>query len=209
MKFVLLVEGYTEHKALPDFLRRALEAKATKERVGFQSVKFEGWGDMAKRAVAKANFYLDAKSHPEVIAVLSLLDLYGPVYPDGCSNVAARRQYFKNKFEAAVANVRFQHFSAVHEIEAWLLSDSRIFPPEVRAAVAKINAPESVNFDQPPAVFLDRLYEKTLKESYKKVVHGVNLFRDLAPEAVEARCPAFNELLSWIVVRADAAGLMQ
>lgn len=208
MKFVLLVEGYTEQKALPDFLRRSLDAKGAKEHIGFQAVRFEGWADMVKRVVRKANFYLDAANHPDVIAVVSLLDLHGPNYPAGCASVTARRQHFKGQFEAAINTPRFQHFSAVHELEAWLLSHPQIFPVEIRSAIAKINAPEAVNFDQPPAVFLDRLYEKGLKESYKKTVHGVNLFRELDPVIAEAKCPRLKELVSWLVARATVAGLM-
>jgi hypothetical protein len=42
MKFKLFVEGYTEQKAIPAFLKRWLDAHLEK-RVGIQAVRFEGW----------------------------------------------------------------------------------------------------------------------------------------------------------------------
>jgi hypothetical protein len=208
VKFIVFVEGDTEHKALPDFMRRALSTKNPKQSIGVQTVKFEGWADMCKRVKAKANFYLDREMHTDVLGVLSLLDLYGPMYPANCKSVSDRKKHFKQQFEIAVGDDRFAHFSAVHEVEAWLLCQPEIFPQAVRAAVQKVQSPERVNFDSPPAVFLDRAYEKNLKQSYKKTVHGVNLFRELDPQVVESRCPAFKQLVDWAVARARSAGII-
>ena len=43
MKFVLFVEGHTERKALPDFIRRWLDSRLA-QRVGIKAVRFEGLG---------------------------------------------------------------------------------------------------------------------------------------------------------------------
>ena len=41
MRFILFVEGYTEDKALPAFLKRWLDARLTSP-VGIKVVRFEG-----------------------------------------------------------------------------------------------------------------------------------------------------------------------
>jgi hypothetical protein len=57
-------------------------------------------------------------------------------------------------------------FFAVHELEGWLFSNPDIFPNEVRKAVAgKSIQPEKVNFDEPPAKHLDKIYNQRLKKS--------------------------------------------
>ena len=76
MKFVLFVEGHTEKKALASFLKRWLDPQLDR-RVGIQVVRFEGWPELVKDSPDKARMHL-RKS--DVIAVIALLDLYGPTY---------------------------------------------------------------------------------------------------------------------------------
>jgi hypothetical protein len=80
MKFVLFVEGYTEKKALPDFLRAWLEPPRLPERVGLQVVRFEGWAEYYKDIAGKVNRHLSAKGSEDIIAAIGLLDLYGPTF---------------------------------------------------------------------------------------------------------------------------------
>jgi len=47
MKFKLFVEGYTEQKAIPAFLKRWLDVQLDK-RIGIQAVRFEGWQELVK-----------------------------------------------------------------------------------------------------------------------------------------------------------------
>ena len=58
MKFVLFVEGYTEDKALPQFLKRWLDSKLPKA-VGIKTVRFEGWSELVKDAPLKAKMHLE------------------------------------------------------------------------------------------------------------------------------------------------------
>lgn len=53
MKFVLFVEGYTEDKAVPKFLKRWLDPKLPSP-AGIKTVRFEGWPQLVKDAPAKA-----------------------------------------------------------------------------------------------------------------------------------------------------------
>ena len=73
MKFVLLVEGYTERKAIPEFLKRWLDQRLEKP-VGVKTVRFDGWQHLYKDAAQKTKMLLNAPKS-DVIAVIALLDL--------------------------------------------------------------------------------------------------------------------------------------
>ena len=45
MKFILFVEGHTEDKALPAFLKRWLDPRL-ESPVGIQTVRFDGWPEL-------------------------------------------------------------------------------------------------------------------------------------------------------------------
>lgn len=45
MKFVLFVEGHTEQKAVPSFLKRWLDPRL-RQPVGIRTVRFDGWGEL-------------------------------------------------------------------------------------------------------------------------------------------------------------------
>ncbi len=79
MKFILFVEGYTENKALPQFLKKWLDPQLLNP-VGIKTVRFEGWPELVKDAPLKAKMHLCGPDKNEIIAVISLLDLYGPTF---------------------------------------------------------------------------------------------------------------------------------
>jgi len=205
MKFVLFVEGHTEHKAVPAFLKRWLDQKLS-EPVGIQSVRFEGWAELVKDAPNKAKLYLSEK---DVIAVVALLDLYGPTfYPDNMNTADERYEWAKRYLEEKVGQDKFFQFFAVHEVEAWLLSDPSIFPPSVETQIAKRSQfPEQVNNTKPPAKFLNDVYSKHEKRRYKKVVYGKNLLAKLDPHVAYGKCPHLKGLLDKMLKLAqDATG---
>ncbi|TAN49903.1 MAG: DUF4276 family protein [Methylococcaceae bacterium] len=208
MKFVLFVEGHTE-KALPPFLKKWLDprlAEKSVDPVGINTVRFEGWREFVKNASQKASMHLN-RSANDVIAVIALLDLYGPTfYPDELTEYEARYEWARKHMEDKVNDPRFFQFFAVHEVEAWLLSDPNIFPREVRVAFpAKIHWPETVNFDEPPAKLLERLYPLHVRRPYKKVVNGRELFGKLDPNIAYAKCPRLKELLDKMLTLAQGA----
>jgi hypothetical protein len=193
MKFVIFVEGYTEKEALPGFFRRWLDPRL-KQRVGIQIVRFEGWSELIKDSPIKAGMYIKKQ---DVMAVIALLDLYGPkIYTD--KEMGACECYDKGKrmIEAKVCCPGFHQFFAVHETEAWLLSDPSIFSPQIRSAFpVRVRNPEEVNFDQPPSKLLDSIYREKTGRTYKKVTHGKELFDKLDPEIAYRKCPHLKELL--------------
>lgn len=191
MKFVFFVEGHTERKCLPEFLKRWLDPKVP-QRVGVQVVRFDGWGELIRDLPTKVPLYLKKQ---DVLAVVALLDLYGPtIYPAGM-DARERRDWAKRKYEAQIADPRFKMHFATHETEAWLLSDPDLLPDKVKRALpGKAKHPETVNFDEPPSKLLDRLYQEKEKKRYLKVTYGADLFSRLDPELVRGVCPHFREM---------------
>jgi hypothetical protein len=187
VKFVLFVEGHTEEKALSSFLKRWLDPQL-EQSVGIQTVRFEGWADFRKDVKKKAHLYLNSPQRADILAVIGLLDLYGPTfYPAHLMTAEDRIQWAKKDIEAEVDHPRFRQFFSVHEVEAWLLSQPELFPAEVRNSLpGKIAKPESVNFQQPPGKLLQYLFKEKLKQTYKKVTHGKNFFDKLDPSVAYA-----------------------
>lgn len=206
MRFILFVEGYTEDKALPAFLKRWLDARLMKP-VGIRVVRFEGWPELVKDVAKKAKMHLNGPCKEDIIAVISLLDLYGPTfYPETSKESSQRYDCAKQYMEKLVSEQKFFQFFAVHEVEAWLLSEPEIFPQKVKNAFPKkIDRPETVNFSEPPAKLLERLYSLHTHRSYKKVVHGRELFGKLNPEIASQKCPRLRELLDKMLELAKDA----
>jgi hypothetical protein len=120
----------------------------------------------------------------------------------------ARIAWATRRFESAVGHEGFRMFFAVHEIEACLLSDPRVFPREVASALlAGGGRPEAVDFERPPAKLLDELYRTKLKTRYKKVTYGPSLFGKLDPEVAYGRCPNLKRMLDTMLELARRAGL--
>jgi hypothetical protein len=196
MKFILFVEGYTEDKALPQFLKRWLDSQLPKA-VGIKTVRFEGWSELIKDAPKRANMHLNGPATQDIIAVISSLDLYGPTfYPRNLSTPDEKYNWAKKDIERKVSQPKFYQFFAVHEVEAWLLSDPSLFPADIQRVLAgKIKPPETINFDEPPAKLLERLYPLYTRRNFKKVVHGKELFGKLDPNLAYGKCPKLKELL--------------
>jgi hypothetical protein len=204
MRFILFVEGFTEDKALPQFIKKWLDSRLAKP-VGIKTVRFDGWPELVKDAPLKANMHLNGPQRDEIIAVISLLDLYGPtIYPNDIREANERYDWAKIKIEKDVNHKKFYHFFAVHETEAWLLSDPNIFPPQIRKAFpSRITNPENVNFNEPPAKLLQRLYSQIFRKSYKKIVNGKELFSKLDPNIAYNKCPKLKELLDKMLELAN------
>ena len=193
MKFVIFCEGYTEHMVIPNLFGRWLNPRL-KEKVGFKLVRFNGWNQLVDDTPRKAKMYLDQK---DSLGVISLLDLFGPTfYPTHITEAEARRQWGMKYMLDRVDHLKYRHHFAVHELEAWLLSQPEKFPPAVqRKLPGKVAQPELINFNEPPAKLLDRLYMEAFKKGYKKVVEGSKLFLSLDPEITYRKCPAFRALV--------------
>ena len=156
MIFILFVEGHTEKQCISAFLKKWLDPQLD-QPVGVKPVRFDGWAQLIKDVEIHADLYLNGRGSEDVIAVISLLDLYGPtIYPSHLTSVAQRENWGREYIQNKVGHAKFRHFFAVHETEAWLLSQPTIFPEKVQAALPdKTRNPEKVNFDEPPAKLLN------------------------------------------------------
>jgi len=206
MRFVLLVEGHTEREAVGPFLKRWLDPRLSCP-VGIRVVRFNGWRHLVDDIGARARMHLDGPGGGEVIGAIGLLDLYGPeFYPRDRTSAEDRCLWAVQELETRVNHPRFRMFFAVHEVEAWILSQPENLPHAVREALAsKVSQPESIDFNEPPARLLDRLYETRTGRSYKKRTYGRNLIDRLDPAVACQKCPRLAEMLDYMLQAARAA----
>jgi len=121
---------------VPAFLRKWLDAHLA-QRVGVQPVRFEGWKDLYQDVGRRTRMYLNGPQASEILGVVSLLDLYGPdIYPAAASTADERYTWAREHIEHKVGDCRFRQFFAVHETEAWLLSQPANFHPDVRQSLS-------------------------------------------------------------------------
>lgn len=209
MRFILFVEGFTEKEAVGGFLQRWLDQRLT-QRVGVKLVNLKGNRGFNKDIADKVRFHLAPPRGGGVIAAIGLLDLYkGAPYPEDKTSVKDRYEWGVQYYERLVDNANFRMFFAVHETEAWLLSDPSIFAREVQSLVKKPirDRPESVNFDKPPSYRLNELYMQASERRYKKTTQGKLLFDRLDPEAASEKCPYLKQMLEELLGLAKKAGL--
>jgi hypothetical protein len=204
MKFVVLVEGETETAVVGEFLGRWLNAKGT--RIGVQTSRAHD----PKGVVGKAAHYL-AKNDPEIVAVIGLLDLHElklEIPPHHSDNAKARFRWAKEYVEKQVNHPAFKMFFAVHELEAWLLSQPSVFKIQGVAKAVESragNAPENVNLGEPPSKFLNAVFNKHTGKDYKKKTQGRTFFDRLDPEEAYKKCPHLKEMLDKMLLLAQSA----
>jgi len=209
MKFILFVEGETEDLGLSAFINRWLGEQFERDsRVGVQVKAFEGWSELRDNAPKHTKEYLTKPAYADVIAVISLIDLYGPTfYPADITSVKERyewgraymekrvRDYFAKEGLPEALALKYHHFFAVHETEAWLLTRPDLFHKDVRDALKKQKPPEQVNFNTPPGKLLEKLYMQQVKRAYSKTVTARNIFPKLDAQATADKCPYLKEML--------------
>jgi hypothetical protein len=204
MRFILFCEGQTERLMSP-FIKRWLDSKLT-QKVRVHPVRFNGWRQMVDDVCVKADLWLNGNGSQDVIAVISLLDLYGPtIYPKNLTTSGERYDWLTKHMEGRCRQTRFRHYCAVHETEAWLLSQPSLFPHDVRPFIEKIREPEKVNNDKPPSKLLNELYLAKTGKKYKKTVNGQDLFSKLDPELATQKCPHLKAMLDHMVELGQAA----
>ena len=210
MKYVIFVEGHTEKECLSDFIGRWFDKQKLSQPIDIEVVRFDGWPNFNKNAVKKAKDYLESPERDEIIAVIGLLDLYGPTfYPGDITTVKQRYEFAVKRFENQVNNPKkFRMFMAVHELEAWLLSQPEIFDqPVYKALKNEERQPETINFDKPPKKLLHELYCNNMRKGYIERVYGYHLFRKLDPSIAYEKCPYLKIMLDEMLKMAQKAGL--
>ena len=210
MKFIIIVEGRTEKLAIQDFLKRWLDNKLV-ERVGVKQRPLSG-GKVEQQLTKQALAHLEKDDENEILGVIGLLDLYGMSTDfDFEGKTKGPDKLFKERkktIEKQVNHDHFKMFFAVHEFEAWLLSDPGIFQQDFRGEINKYSAkPENVNFDNHPSKLLQDIYRRKSKRHYMKTIDGHDLFGRLDPQLVYDKCPYFKMMLDEMVKLALGANL--
>jgi len=203
VKFVVIVEGDMEQTAIGPFLKQWLDPKLT-ARVGVQTVKLKG--TRFRRDLSKmVEDQLSRDRRNDIIAVIGLCDLYqGADFPSDKTRSDERYAWGIQHFENVVNSERFHMFFAVHETEAWFLSQPDIFPRAVRDKWPKelSQAPEHVDFNNPPSKRLARLYPR----GYRKTTDGTSLLRErLDPVVAREKCPHLKDMLDTMLDLAQNA----
>jgi predicted ATPase len=105
----------------------------------------------------------------------------------------------KQEMERRVSHDHFRQHFAVHETEAWLLSDLNVFPREIQGDLPRTSRPESINHQHPPGHRLKDIYWRRLNRKYKKPIEGTSLFRKLDPETAYQCCAHLRLLLDDVL----------
>lgn len=208
MHFVIIVEGKTEKLAIPDFIRKWLD-KGLCEKVGIKQRLFIG-RKLESGYSRQAGKIIETDNKNEIIGVIGLRDLYGMGYDlEGKSKGKERLiRDLSTRIESPVNEKRFKMFFAVHELEAWLFSDSEIFPTDIKSEITRISQPpENIDFDKPPSRRLKDIYNRKTKGQYGKTTTGRDLFSKLDPNDAYDRCPYFKLMLDTMEKMANDAGI--
>ena len=198
MKLAIFVEGQTEG-CLREFLSRWLHQNQI-QGIGINLRPFNGVGEYLNEIGRRANLALATRG---VLGAVGIIDFYASTlqYPD--SPIGAQYQWAKQEMERRVGHDRFRQHFAVHETEAWLLSDLNVFPREIRDELPKTSRPESVNHRRPPGERLRDIYWRKLNRKYKKPIEGASLFRKLNPQIAYEKCPHLRLLLDDVLALAS------
>lgn len=203
MKLALFVEGETE-KYLREFLKPWLDPKLG-QSIDISVVNLNGVGNYLKDFDERARRDL-RKGH--LCGVVGLIDFYGSGLRYPHETVEKNYAWAKRELEQRVGESRFRQHFAVHETEAWLLSDPQIFPTGIAGHLPKQPNPETINLQHPPSKRLKDLYRTKLNRTYEKPLDGSTLFRKLDPEVAYSRCPHLQLLLDDMLSLAKDAAVV-
>lgn len=200
MRFILVVEGDTEKRSIEGLIRKQITDK-TGKNIGITTININGYGNFTHDIPKKVKKYLTGPDKDEILAVAGLMDLYKTPYAGDVNRTVQERIFQGTRlFEDSVQQDQFRMFFAVHEYEAWLLSDAEKFDPSIRNRIAShARYPEDVNTDEPPSKYLKRLYSEYLHREYKKTVDGKVLMGRINPEQVYEKCPNYREMIDFLI----------
>lgn len=196
MKLALYVEGSTE-QAIPAFIKRWLDRQLP-QPISIPAVPFRGAPDYLKNFASRVRLALGER---KIDGAIGLIDFYGSGLPYRGDTIREQYQWARQLLQSQLNDTRFiQHF-AVHETEAWLLSEPSIFPSAIVKDLPTVD-PEAINSSHPPASILRDLYHRKLGKKYKKPIEGASLFSKLDPNIAYERCPHLKLLLDDVLALA-------
>ncbi len=211
MKFLMIVEGETEKRGVPDLLARSLANRGLPQRIGIDAINLKGGGtDLFHKVAEKGKSYVRGgpRFGERTTGVFGLLDLYNPsfdkIWPKWAVSRDDRIAWAVEQVENQVSSPMFRMFFAVHEVEPWILSQPDILPFKEKLSgqeLKRIAQPETVNFTNPPAGWLKERRRRNLGKEYKKTTDGPRLMQKLDPTVIQDKCPQFGKIVDFMVER--------
>jgi len=191
-RIVILCEGDTEEIAVRHFIRRQWEMDGLKA-IGLQPI------DLRAKLEDVVDYVPRYRRDPRVIAVFTLIDLYGMnrvqhSIHDGLADKIGRvKTWLRNEFENDLVSFFYPHV-AVHEVEAWLLAEGRCVAKRLKDSKIQSDPnAETKNFIDHPSKLIDSLFKSRRGDGYHKTNDGTPLFKCLQFELVYDTCQYFRE----------------
>jgi hypothetical protein len=191
-RIVVLCEGKTEERAVRFFVGRqwALDGLST---IGLDRVDLRGHLD---KVALFARNYLD---EPNVLAVFTLIDLYGmnlvphPANDELAAKVRRVQNWLRSQLGQFTRSRDFKPHVSVHEVEAWILAEgaalaSKLGNPRIKPDPQA----ETKNFQNPPSRQMSELFLKSKGRHYQKIEDGEPLFSKMSFQPVYDSCRYFR-----------------
>ncbi len=191
-RIVILCEGDTEEIAVRYFIHRQWEIDSLKP-VGLRTVNLRG---KLEDVFEYAHRY---RRDPQVIAVFTLIDLYGmnrvqhSAHDELADKIGHVKTWLRNDFGSGLVSFFYPHV-AVHEVEAWLLAEGKCVAARLKdSRIQPDPNAETKNFIDHPSKRIDSLFKSRRGDGYHKTNDGTPLFKCLQFEPVYDACQYFRE----------------
>ena len=192
-RIVILCEGKTEELAIRYFILKQW-AKDGLSSVGLDRVNPRGHLD---KVAPYARNYLD---EPEVLAVFTLIDLYGmnlvthPPNDDLDAKVRRVQNWLRDPLRKHKRAECFVPHVSVHEVEAWILAEGAALAKKLGdRSVEPVSHAEIKNFQNPPSKQMNESFLRSKGRHYQKIEDGEPLFSQMEFQPVYDSCPYFRK----------------
>jgi hypothetical protein len=191
-RIVVLCEGKTEERAVRFFVARqwAIDGLST---IGLDRIDLRGHLD---RIAPFARNYLD---EPNVLAVFTLIDLYGmtlvthPANDELDAKVRRVQDWLRSQLGQHPRSRHFNPHVSVHEVEAWILAEGTALANKLGNPRIKPDPQAEIkNFQNPPSRRMNDCFQQSKGRPYQKIEDGEPLFSKLEFQPVYESCQYFR-----------------
>ena len=188
----MLCEGDTEELAIRYFVARQWDEDGF-AGVGLDRKNLNGHLD---KISAFAKNYLD---EPDVLAVFTLIDLYGMnrvdhlLIDDVDAKVQRVRSWLRNHIRHHRRSRDFFPHVSVHEVEAWILAEGTALSQRLKdQSITPDPQAEFKNFQRPPKQRIGEMFWRIRKTRYRETLDGQPLFSKMSFQPVYDSCRYFR-----------------
>ncbi|AYL97829.1 DUF4276 family protein [Mucilaginibacter celer] len=207
-RIIIICEGQTEQ----EFCRQVLQPHFNAIHIDYPTIKKSGGGIVSWSALKKQieNHLIEEKS----VIVTTFIDYYGIqdrfAFPEWAASKkemdkGKRMNLLETAMHLAIApslNHRFIPYIQLHEFEALLFNDIKIFEDNLREDDFKKTELEQIIQQYPNPELINDTPENTpsrrlirLIDGYDKIIYGAGLAESIGLEKIRAKSPRFN---NWI-----------